>query len=191
MAKLREKDLHLFVDGELSPAEAERIRRIADRDTDIAHRIERIESLRRVLGEHFSSQAEAPELDLVPQIRRAIAESDKPSLGERLGWFFSWHGRVLAWSGAGLAAAGVLLALVLVLGRGGSVGPAGSRSKATQRPSVSNRLVVEDYQGPPPTIFEIPDDKGSTTVLWVQPPAGEQEEEQDGQDHSSRSPGSI
>lgn len=190
MTNIREKDLHRYVDGELSPAEMERIRRMAEEDPSLARRIAGIETLRQTLGEYFSREAEAgSDLDVLSGLRERIRETSRPSWSERVGWFFSWHSRSIGWSAVGLVAAALLVALVLMMGRGPGA-PAGRRDRPGRAPSVSNRLVVEDYEGPPPTVFEIPDGQGSTTVLWVQPPNGDQGD-RDGGAPGARSPGSI
>ena len=190
MTKIRDKDLHRYVDGELSPAEMARIRRLAEQDQSLARRISGIEALRQVLGEHFAREAEAgSDMDLLPELRERMRDTSRPSWSERLGWFLSWHSRPLGWSAVGLVAVACLVALVLMLGRGPRP-PAGRGDSQGRTPSVSNRLVVEDYEGPPPTVFEIPDGQGSTTVLWVQPPNGDQGG-RDGGVPRSRSPGSI
>ncbi len=190
MTKIREKDLHRYLDGELSPAETARIRRMAGEDQDLAKRIAGIESLRQALGKHFSEQAASGnDLDVWPQVRVRMQQADKPGWSERIAWFFSWHSRVLGWTVAGAVAAVALVALVFMVGRGPQ-GPVRQGRVPSRSASPSNRLVVEDYQGPPPTVFEIPGDRGQTTVLWVQPP-GEHRDDRDAGAPRSRSPGSI
>ncbi len=169
MKRVSDKEVFRYVDGELGEQEAEAIRRASRQDPALKQRIDRAERLHRLLaayGEDLRRPGE--ELDLWPAVRARLEEPERSWGLERLAWFFRWHRGLVA--GALAACAALALALGLFLSRPGPGSkPAGSGRR--------NELVVEDYQGPPPTVFQVPGSRGETTVLWVQVPKEEEAED--------------
>ncbi len=164
MKRVSDKELFRYLDGELGEQEAEAIRQASLRDPEVKRRIERAERLHELLAAYGEELRRGGEkLDLCPAVRSRLAEP-RPSWGwERLGWFLRWHRGWVA--GALATCAALALVLGLVLSR---------HHPRPTTPGQRNELVVEDYQGPPPTVFQVPGSQGETTVLWVQVPKEDQ-----------------
>jgi anti-sigma factor RsiW len=147
------RDVHRYLDGELSPRRARRVYQALKRDQALQQETRQLAELGAVLRE--SSEAAAAETDfsqLVNRVRRDIAQQHGPGLIERVGTFFRRFALVLA--------GGVAAALIVGLLLWPTAAP----------PSNDCEIeTLEVGEGAISTIFEIPsaDDADATTVVWV------------------------
>jgi anti-sigma factor RsiW len=185
MKPLDPEILHQYADGELAADEAQRVEEALERDESARQELARLKELRELVRDHLKGEVEAhPPRPMWERISDAIEEpapaaasegkvSGVRELGRATRWWPIW---------AGAAAAAVLVAFVVWMILADRGEPAGPSKEPAAEPS--NGLVVEsvEYEGRPPTFFQIPDRDGesTTTVIWVSPqPGGSAEPEDD------------
>jgi anti-sigma factor RsiW len=181
MASLNTKKLHSYADGELSKSEAQEVKRRLEADPETQRSVQEVERLGGLVKRYLQQQVEEfPPKDVWAAVSKRLEEEPLPGLWARLRDRLSLAPRKALWPvwAAGAAAAVVLVALWVFVW-----GPSPDADTAPKGPGGgSNRLVVEsmEYGGPPPMLFQIEDQEGegTTTVIWVNPVAEEDDSEE-------------
>jgi anti-sigma factor RsiW len=169
MKPLDHKTIDRHLDGELDPAEAEKVASALGKHPDgrkMAEETRRLGKAVRLAVEH---RVEAhPPPDCWDSVEARIRKEKESRLFERVRvWFQSRfpHTPWPVWAAAGAAVVAGVALLVGLMARA----PTDKKVAAKHKPT--NQIVFEniDYSGLPPTVFQIPDPdgKGSTTVIWV------------------------
>jgi anti-sigma factor RsiW len=174
MSKLEPEILHQYADGEVDTERALEVEKGLEADEQARAELDRVRKLGRLIREHVDGQVEDhPPRPMWEAVSRAIEHEAEPASASAgfSGWWKRTrpHERWPVWVGAAAAVAAIVALLWVTLA--GDDGPV--PSQAGKRGEPSNELVVEsvDYQGRPPTFFQIPDrdGDGTTTVIWVSP----------------------
>ena len=191
MKPARDPDVMALADGELDEREARELEDLLAKDPILRGKLDAIGELGEIVRGHLELSADA-----VPQkkfdalwreIDKGIERETAPSKStpardsaqtpaapagfwKRLGrWFDQYRGHVIT----GAVSAGAVAALALVL-RGGAPGDSGTRGgrdpidtqPVVHRPAEIESLDTPDGTG---TVFNLEDEDGSTTVIWVTP----------------------
>jgi hypothetical protein len=151
-------------DGELEPAPA---------DAEGRAKVAAVGELGELVRGHLELAADA-----VParrfdamwrEIDQAVAPAAAPGLGARISrWFERYRGHLLT----GVVSAGAVAAIALVLRPSSDrVGGTGSRDPMQVTPAAYRPTEIEslDTPGGTGTVFNLKDEDGSTTVIWVTP----------------------
>jgi hypothetical protein len=186
-----DSDLMAFADGELDELESRELEARLGRDATLRGKVDGVGEIGEVVRGHLELSADA-----VPQkkfdalwreidkaIERDTADAREPAkaaaveggLLRRIGrWFDRYRGHVLT----GAVSAGAVAALALLLRNpagspdGGGLADGSARSGGNQptlvnyQPTEIESLDTPDGTG---TVFNLEDEDGSTTVIWVTP----------------------
>jgi hypothetical protein len=169
MARLHDIDLMEHADGERD--HADRLR-----DPVAREKVEALGELSEIVRGHLELSADAMPAARFEQIWDAVDKSItstpvKPaSVWSRVGsWFERYRGHVIT----GVVSAGAVAALALVL-RGPSSGPvtaSGAHGSPNVVPVAYRPTEIEslDTPGGDSTVFNLQDEDGPATVIWVTP----------------------
>jgi hypothetical protein len=197
MSKRHDADLMAFADGELEQRASRELEDALARDATSRAKVDAIGELGDLLRGHVELSADALPQNKLDALWREIdkgidreksgaAQSAKASQSEEVGvvrkigrWFDRYRGHILT----GAVSAGAVAALALLLrnptpesspqgiAQGGGSG-SGSGSAAiqptlvTHEPAEIQSLDTPDGTG---TVFNLEDEDGTTTVIWVTP----------------------
>lgn len=186
MRPARDPDLMALADGELDEREARELEDLLAKDPIARGKLDAVGELGEIVRGHLELSADAVpkkkfdalwrEIDKGIE-REAAPSNSTPEKGaapspagfwRRVGrWFDVYRGHVIT----GAVSAGAVAALALVL-RGGATEP-GTRGKdpidtqpVVHRPAEIESLDTPDGTG---TVFNLEDEDGNTTVIWVTP----------------------
>ena len=186
---MKDADLMMLVDGELDEAEARKLEDQLARDPVARGKLDSIGELGELVRGHLELSADAlpqKKLDaLWKEIdkgidRESAASAKEPAkaakapagsfrlLGRRLGrWFDAYRGHIIT----GAVSAGAVGALALILRTPSEKVIVHDGHPVDNMPVVHRPAEIEDLDTPggTGTVFNMEDDDGDTTVIWVTP----------------------
>lgn len=183
---MRDADLMSLADGEVDERETRELEAELARDPAARQKLDAIGEVGELVRGHLELSADA-----VPQkkfdslwreidkgIDRAAEKApakeavSAPSFMRRVGrWFESYRGHIIT----GMASAGAVAALALILrspsSESGGGGLATKDVRVEEMPVVHRPAEIEalDTPGGTGTVFNLEDEDGGTTVIWVTP----------------------
>lgn len=192
MSKRHDADLMAFADGELDEKQTRELEDAIARDIDARGKVEAIGELGDLLRGHLELGADAvPQkkfdalwreidkgIDLAKvEPAKAAVPVEEPGVLRKIGrWFERYRGHVLT----GAVSAGAVAALALLLrnptvtnvptgepvANGSGSGTVGPTMVNSYEPAEIESMDTPDGTG---TVFNLEDEDGNTTVIWVTP----------------------
>ena len=181
---MKDADLMALADGELDERETRELEELLGRDPAARAKLDAIGELGEIVRGHLELSADAVpakkfdalwrEIDKgidrekAPEPVKEKAAAPAGGFMRRVGrWFDQYRGHIIT----GMASAGAVAALALVLRSPASEPGVKGKAPVEQMPIVHRPAEIEslDTPGGTSTVFNLEDEDGDTTVIWVTP----------------------
>jgi anti-sigma factor RsiW len=180
---MKDADLMALADGELDERETRELEDLLSRDPAARAKLDALGELGEIVRGHLELSADAVpakkfdalwrEIDKGIEREKAPEKAVEPKAApagflRRVGrWFDQYRGHIIT----GMASAGAVAALALVLRSPASEQGVKGKAPVEQMPIVHRPAEIEslDTPGGTSTVFNLEDEDGDTTVIWVTP----------------------
>lgn len=182
---MKDADLMALADGELDERETRELEELLSRDPAARQKLDAIGELGEIVRGHLELSADAVPSKKFDALWREIdkgidrekAQPEKvietkqaapAGFMRRVGrWFDQYRGHIIT----GMASAGAVAALALILRSPATEQGGKGKAPVEQMPIVHRPAEIEslDTPGGTGTVFNLEDEDGDTTVIWVTP----------------------